>query len=563
MSRSAPNPEAREAVERWKGIRTPSGHSRASSRWTNVSAEWGWLQGITAAILASVSQMTQERPWSNRPASRDGRRVRVSRQRSRTWLRRLFVAAVIVAASGLLALAIADARFRPLLLPPVALAGLWAVGHFQFAAACGVIALGASIVEPSTLKMPVGPLDLRLTEMLLGALLLVAFVRPRRQWWGGAAGAALAIFFAVLSVSAIAAVASGRAHPVDAYHYSRSLAPALMFFVVVRLFPEPGQVQRLLYAAVALATLTGVVSVLAAAPGSTITEFLNPSGTSNGVAPPPSQTTGMGLVDRVRLPGVALAYVLFWYAALHAMRAAGTTRVLWAAAVIGTGLAIALSFNRNMWLGVSLGVVMVFVISHARARRQIAAGVLVLVVVGTLFTLSGARIPSDSPVYPIVARFTTLFQPGEEIQDSSLTDRFWENRYAIDAIGKNPIIGVGPGAPYGLTAITNLGNRVFLRNDALFLHNQYLHLLLIGGPLALLSFVTFLLAPVISGVRRLRHDDTFVALAVGLATTLMSSIVMIAFVHATFSLVLGVLVGALAVLVSHAGRGASGDQVAA
>jgi O-antigen ligase len=459
---------------------------------------------------------------------------------------------LIVLGSAVLALAIVDPRFRLLLVPPLALTGLWAVGRFQLAAACAVVALAATIFEPSALKVPVGPLDLRLSEIVLGALLVVALVRPRRNWWGGAAGMALAVFFVVLGVAAALAVETGRAHPVDAYHYSRSLAPVLLFYAIVRLFPARAQVYRLLVAAAVMAALTGLVSVLAASPGSPVNDFLDPSGATAGDPPPASERTGMGLVNRVRLPGVAMAYVLFWFAAVRAMRSEKMQRLAWLGVVGGMGIGLALSFNRNMWIGLTLGMVMVFALTHSRARRQIAAGLLMLVLVGTLVALSGVRVNTDSPVYPIVARFTTIFQPETEVQDSSLTDRFYENRYAIETIRENPLIGVGPGAPYGLTAVSNLGNRVFLRENALFAHNQYLHLLLIGGPLALLSFLSFLLAPILAGRRRLRDDDVFLALSVGVAITMVSALVMLSFIDATFATVLGLVVGALAVLASQA-----------
>lgn len=495
--------------------------------------------------------MTQERPWAARAASRDGGRTGVSSRHSGAG-RRLAFTLVLVLASVLLALAIVDPRFRLLLVPPLALAGLWAVGRFQFAATCAVLAFSAFLVEPGLFKVPVGPLDLRLSEIVLGALLLVALVRPRRDWWGGPAGIALAVFFVVLCVAAGLAVASGRAHPVDAYHYSRSIAPVLLFYAVVRLFPERERVHRLLVAAAVMAAFTGVVSLLAAAPGSPVTDFLDPSGAADQRDPAPaSEQTGMGLVNRVRLPGVALAYVLFWFAVLRAMRTQKAQRVAWLAVVGGMSIGLALSFNRNMWIGLALGMVMVFAMTHTRARRQIAAGLLALVLAGTIAGLSGVSISRDSPVYPLVARVTTLFQPEQEVRDSSLTDRFYENRYAIETIRQNPVLGVGPGAPYGLTAVTNFGNRVFLRENALFAHNQYLHLLLIGGPLALLSFVGFLVAPIVTRLRRMRGDEVLLALSVGVAITMVSALVMLSFVDATFATILGFVVGVIAVIGSN------------
>ena len=503
-----------------------------------------------AAILAAVAELTQDRAWVE-PGARTVRSW--PRSASDVLESRVGVAGLVVLASAALALAIVDERFRLLLVPPVALAGLWAVGRFPFAATCAVIALAATILEPAKLKIPVGPLDLRLLEVVLGALLLVAAFFPRRRWWGGLPGVALAVFFAVLILSTVLAVSSGRSHPIDAYHYTRALAPTLLFFVVVRLIPEREDIWRLLRIAAVMAAVSGAVSVLVAVPGSPVGEMLAPNDMPLSDRPPPSETDGMGLINRVRLPGVAIAYVLFWYAALKMLRAERRERALWAAVVAGMAIALALSLNRNMWLGITIGGFLVFALTHTRVRRQFAVGALVLLVIGTLVGLSGAQIRRDSPLYPVVVRATSLFQPEQEIRDSSLTDRFYENRYAVETITANPYLGVGPGAPYGLVDTVNYGNRVFVRETPRFLHNQYFHLLLIAGPLALLSFLVFLIAPA-ARVLRSAQSAPVMALSIGVALTLLSSLVMISFVDATWGVVLGMLIGSLTILTSPPDR---------
>ncbi len=455
--------------------------------------------------------------------------------------------AVIIIASAALAMMIVDDRLRLLLVPPMAIAGLWGVGRFPFAATCAVVALGATLFHPAQFKVGVGPLDLRLSEVILGALLLIALVRPRRAWWGGTPGIALLTFFAVLTVSAIAAMTSGRAHPSDAYHYSRALAPLLLFFVVIRLFPAPHDARRLLLAAGLLSIVTGVASVLAAPPGSPIADILAPKDLPVNERPPPGQTDGLGLVNRLRLPGAALAYVLFWYAASHVLRVRGASRILWTAIAVAIAATIAVSLNRNMWLGLALGGLIFFTLSRGSSRRGLVAAALVAAALIAGVALAGIQVDRDSPAYVFVARAQTLLDPEAQTRTSSLTDRFYENRYAIATIREHPLMGVGPGAPFGLRDVENLGGGSFRRIDALFAHNQYLHLLLIGGPLLVVSLLVFLITPA-ARVLRKNYDDGVIALSTAVAMILVSAVVFQTFVDAPFALVVGLLVGCLTVL---------------
>lgn len=514
-----------------------------------MSPRGGWFPNVTTATLAAVTQMTHDRPWIDSSASHEDMPSRVSGTRS-NMSSAVALTAVIIIASAALAMVIVDDRLRLLLVPPMAIAGLWGVGRFPLAATCAVVALGATLFHPAQFKVGVGPLDLRLSEVILGALLLIALVRPRRAWWGGTPGIALLIFFAVLAVSAIAAVTSGRAHPTDAYHFSRALAPLLLFFVIVRLFPAPRDARRLLLAAGLLTIVTGVASVLAAPPGSPIADILAPIDLPVNERPPPGQTDGLGLVNRLRLPGAALAYVLFWYAASHVLRDRGANRILWTAIAVAIAATIAVSLNRNMWVGLALGGLIFFTLSRGSSRRGLVAAALVAAALIAGVALAGIQVARDSPAYPFVARAQTLLDPEAETKTSSLTDRFYENRYAIATIREHPLMGVGPGAPFGLRDIENLGGGSFRRIDAHFAHNQYLHLLLIGGPLLLVALLVFLITPA-TKILRNKYDDGVTALSAAVAMTLVSAVVFQTFVDAPFATVLGLLVGCLTVLTNR------------
>ncbi len=95
----------------------------------------------------------------------------------------------------LLAVAVVDDRFKLALLPLLAAGCLWAVQRFPFAATCAVIELSATIFTRPFRRCPSAPWTCGRRKSSSGALLLVAFPRPLRDWWGGAAGVALGLIF--------------------------------------------------------------------------------------------------------------------------------------------------------------------------------------------------------------------------------------------------------------------------------------------------------------------------------------------------------------------------------
>ena len=441
---------------------------------------------------------------------------------------------------------VVDPRFGKLLLLGLALLGLVLVFRAPFAAALGILVLVAAVLEPGTYAFAVGPLDLRLEELLLGSLLLVALVRPRRDWWGGEAGAALGMFLAVIALSAVAAISAGRVDFSDAFNLSRPLAFLALFYVVVRLFPEPERLHGLLTAAVVVAAAGGVAAVLFALPGSPLANVL-PEQHQVGAG----LSEGAGSIRRVRLPGVLLGFPLFWYVTSRWAGAASNRRLLWACAAAALLAAIALSFNRNMWAGLVVGLALMLAFGAHSRRRQFAGVLLAIAATGILLALSPAKVSEQSALKPVTERGRTLLQPGKTAQENSLDDRRDENRIAMAAIERHPVLGVGPGAPFGRRGLEAVGPGMSpRRSEQLWVHNQYLHILLMGGIAALLPFLAFLGFLTRAVVRGRRSDDQLLGLGVGLGTLMLSALVMIYVVNPTSALTLGLLGGSVSVLAS-------------
>ena len=84
-------------------------------------------------------------------------------------------------------------------------------------------------------------------------MLAAAVAFPRAKTWGGVAGGFLAIFMAVLALATILAISSGHLQFSDAVAWGRMFALLLVFYVVVRLFPDRESLGRLMRVAVGAA----------------------------------------------------------------------------------------------------------------------------------------------------------------------------------------------------------------------------------------------------------------------------------------------------------------------
>jgi O-antigen ligase len=443
---------------------------------------------------------------------------------ARDWRARggtaLVVAAVVlaevVAAAGLVV-----PRLTPLLLLGIAAAGGLVILQRPGWGAALAVVLVSSVFAPKVATFPIGPVEFRAYELVVGALVAAAVLVPRSRDWGGVAGGALALFLVVIALSSALAVAAGRTPFGDAFAAARVFAPLLLFFVIVRLFPDRASLDRLLLVACVAAAGTGVVA-LAASVGVNVEAFL---GTGSGQF---VDLDGQVEGARVRLPGVALAYALLWFAVLRALRAGGAARAGWIAVILGMAINLALSFNRNMWVGLIIGLGLLVFLGGPVLRRPVAVGAGVFAAAVCAAVLIGIKPEPNSPIEPIVERSQTLLDPRAVQRESSLQDRFGETQLAWKAISTYPVTGAGPGVPFGAYYNEEVAPGRYERTRQLFLHNQYLYLLLIGGVPALAAFLTFLGATLARAWSQARDLETL-TLGVAVVMLMVSAVVMISF----------------------------------
>jgi O-antigen ligase len=344
----------------------------------------------------------------------------------------------------------------------------------------------------------------------------------------------------------VLAVTAGRTDFSTALTWARPFFPLAFFFVVVRLFPG-GRARQLLTVGAAIGALTGVVALVAS---------LNPA--VGDLLQDPSQQfvrerEGIGMLERVRLPGVALAYVLVWLPVVRIVESRGLVRLGWLAVLAGMALNIGVSLNRNMWVGLAGGVLLLIVLARGSVRYRL----LLALAVGALGTAAMLSLSGDvgprSSIEPLVERGRTVLDPATVARERSLSSRVSETERAWKVILDSPLTGVGPGAEFGVLFEEN---RAAVDKGALvpqlFLHNQYLYLLLVGGVPALLAFGAFLVG-ILTDAWRPRRDSAQTALGVGVAMVMVSALVMITFGNDGFALALG-LVGGTVVTIRHGGR---------
>jgi O-antigen ligase len=469
--------------------------------------------------------------------------------------RRSALIAALAVAVALVELTLAVAVSHPALTKLAALAiavfALAFVFRFPLAAAAGLLLVTASIFYSSYFTWSVGPIQLHLEELVFASLALVAVAAPRRQTWGGAAGGALAIFLAAVVLSAWLGVQAGRTTVRDAFDWARPLVFYGTFWVVLRLFPDARSLRRLLIAGLACGALTGVIAVVLQVAPSLGHRFQGSGGQEIYTQ---ATQSGLGGLKRIRLPGLALSYLLFWWSLLAAMSGIGGRRraLLWALAGLGA-VDIALSFNRNMWIGLILGLGVVLVLAGARIRHRLLTGLaLGLLAVVLTFTVVGGS-NSSARLDPIIARAATVLTPQQVGEESSLRDRARETAQALDVVEEHPLTGVGAGADFGVRFNHEDRTGIWVNKIQLFLHDQWIWLMLIGVVPALLAFLAFLGIVLSKAWSRRTRTLTQVALGAGLVMVMLSAFVMPYLGLHEFGLAIG-LVAAVIVRVNELER---------
>jgi O-antigen ligase len=206
-------------------------------------------------------------------------------------------------------------------------------------------------------------------------------------------------------------------------------------------------------------------------------------------------------------------------------------------------LNIAVSQNRNMWVGLVIGFALMVVFGGPRLRYRVLAAAGVLAAGAVLLLSAGLEVDDQSRFAPIIERGTTLFDPAAVGQEKSLTHRGEETGLAWESARENLLFGIGPGTNFGVTFGERRPDGTTRTTTQNFVHNQYLYLLMIGGIPLLAAFLCYLGSVLRRAADRL--DDTVLPLAVGLVMIMVSAVVMIYYSSFEMVATIATLTGAL------------------
>lgn len=219
---------------------------------------------------------------------------------------------------------------------------------------------------------------------------------------------------------------------------------------------------------------------------------------------------------RVRPPGLTTVYIVSAFALAHVLWGPGRHRRLgWTMAVVATG-GVVLSLNRNMLLGLALGLCVATAVAPHK-HRFVVLGATVGMALSGLGLL--AQTPSVS-ANPIVARFSILGNYSR-LKQQTLADRYYENHIALHDIHEHPIAGLGWGPNYGAVLLSSDAG-FFVTKPRTFMHEQYLWIWMRAGILGLVSLIAALALGVWNGARYCRSGRPDAWLGAGIVASIVA-----------------------------------------
>jgi O-antigen ligase len=231
----------------------------------------------------------------------------------------------------------------------------------------------------------------------------------------------------------------------------------------------------------------------------------------------PTELSSLGAVgegvQRVRPPLLTLLPLAILLVLARALRSGWTPLVV--ARLVLFVVVLGLGFNRSSWVPVlaACGLLVLFR-PGPRHRPALVAGLLVVVMALPLSFLAladGALGPTGRAV---AARASSAVTP-HVFQEGSYQDRAKEDRTALAALARQPVMGVGVGALFGSRRALyrpDLGRYVYV--DRPYLHNSYLYAWLQLGLLGIAALVLLAVRVVRNARRALSSASPDVAIRV-------------------------------------------------
>jgi O-antigen ligase len=256
-----------------------------------------------------------------------------------------------------------------------------------------------------------------------------------------------------------------------------------------------------------------------------------------------------GGFPRVRPPGLLIVYVAACFAAAYLLFGPPRRRAL-VSVLLGTCLVgVLVSLNRNMLIGLVVGLALAGLLAARRGRFAATLAIGALIVIMALTAVRGSPGFRGSA---IAERVLSLSSVSKLESSSTITDRERENGFALEALSRSPVEGLGWGVPYGMVSTTYVDGEL-RTEEPLFIHNQYLGVWLRTGLLGFASLLAALMLSLVYGTRWLREregEDAWLGagVIVGVTAIALSSLVGIYILNPASAPVLAGLVAVATVL---------------
>ena len=225
---------------------------------------------------------------------------------------------------------------------------------------------------------------------------------------------------------------------------------------------------------------------------------------------------------RVRVIGLYFAYSMCIPTLVMVLLVKDRWRLLRAAALLLIVIAIGVSLNRNMYIGLIVALLLTGLLADAKLRARVAGTAAIVVTSFALLVLTSALPGVTSAVGQ---RAATAFSPAT-LQTGSLQTRLYELRNALPAVARHPWFGVGPNQFYGAFTRTRAGQPIRLY----YVEDFYIYIATDYGIPAAIAFMAIPLVCLFLGVARLRRatdalDRSILAGAIGTLVALLLSLV--------------------------------------
>ena len=363
-----------------------------------------------------------------------------------------------------------------------------------------VVLVSSIIFEEGLPLVPIGIGSFHVTDIILIALLLLIL-------WKKLLGTAdiirtpldtpLIIFYTTCVVSALISVKFYGTDYTPVIRTLRAVTYYLTFFVITNYITTFSQLKLLIKGLITIATIVSIAMILQAIIGDSVSLM-------------PGRIEKSGTFEeydtlRILPPGQTLLYIFFitgFCTTIIENRIIDNKYLnLLILCLLGSG--IILTYNRTYWIAIIIVIsILYYFLKRPEKKRflSLMTTALILGFIGSTFVLSSKNKFGET-LLSVSERFSSVFAGKKLTTSSSLDDRYTENKYALNKIKANFIIGNGLGNSYRPS--------IFGSKDELtsYIHNGYFWLLLNTGLLGFLAYFWFYLGFIRRGYKNFFKID--------------------------------------------------------